>query len=69
MGQPEQANSSFSTSLTLFAQLPQGWLSWACFCNTQFTETKDPSWLESAVTAYLQVATAWTGCMVFTVPV
>jgi len=55
MKQPEQANSSFSTSLTLCAQLPQGWLSWACFCTTQFNETKDPSWLESAVTAYLQV--------------
>lgn len=51
-----EANAAFSTSLTLCAQLPDGWLSWGAFCDAQYQATKDSGWLESAVTAYLQVS-------------
>lgn len=57
---PNDANASFSTSLTLCAQLPDGWLSWGAFCDSQYQATRDSGWLESAVTAYLQVTRpAW----------
>lgn len=52
---PADANMAFSTSLTLSPQLPDGWLSWGAFCDSQYRATKDATWLESAVTAYLQV--------------
>lgn len=54
LGQPEQANEAFSTSLFLCAHLPSGWLSWGSFCDEQHTAMRDASWLESGVTAYLQ---------------
>ena len=55
LGQPEQANEAYSTSLFLCSSLPSGWLSWGSFCDDQHSATRDATWLESSVTAYLQV--------------
>lgn len=59
MGRLDEANSSFSTALCLWPSLAAGWLSWGSYCDAMFTHTTgDATWLEYAVTCYLQVSTA-----------
>lgn len=60
----EQANSAFSTSLSLWPSLAAGWLSWGTFCDHMYEKSRNSGlpgqpgnhmWLEYAVTCYLQV--------------
>ena len=58
LGDPEMANQSFSTSITLNHQFPEAWLSWGAFCDEMYEKKKqDPNasvQLEYAVGCYFQ---------------
>ena len=45
---------SYSIALTVCPHLPEGWLSWGAFCDSQYAVTKDAVLLESSATAYVQ---------------
>ena len=55
LGNAQEADAAFSTALTICPSLPDGWLSWAVFCDEQYVASRDPTLLESAATSYLQV--------------
>ena len=61
LGYQDDANSAFSTSVMIFDSIPQGWVSWGCFCDRQFTETSKISWAEYAITCFLQAARCRSG--------
>ena len=54
LGEAEAANAAFSTSLSLWPGLAVGWLSWGAHCDAMFLQTGNATWLEYAVTCYLQ---------------
>ncbi|KAK9813189.1 hypothetical protein WJX72_010368 [[Myrmecia] bisecta] len=54
LNEVEAASSAFSTSLTLWPQLAEGWLSWGAYCDSMYQAHPATAWLEYAVSSYLQ---------------
>lgn len=54
LGERDQANSNYSTALTIWDQLPDGWLSWGSHCDEMYENSGNHAWLEYAVSCYLQ---------------
>lgn len=54
LGERDQANSNYSTALTIWDQLPDGWLSWGSHCDEMYESSGNHAWLEYAVSCYLQ---------------
>ncbi|KAG6647142.1 hypothetical protein I3843_07G057100 [Carya illinoinensis] len=50
----ENANVEYSNAITLFKNLPKGWISWGNYCDMAYKETNDEIWLEYAVSCFLQ---------------
>lgn len=50
----ENANLSYSNAITLFKNLPKGWISWGNYCDMAYKETHEEIWLEYAVSCFLQ---------------
>ncbi|KAG7584206.1 Protein kinase-like domain superfamily [Arabidopsis suecica] len=50
----ESANIAYSNAITLFKNLPKGWISWGSYCDMAYQETQDEIWLEYAVSCFLQ---------------
>ncbi|KAK9136460.1 hypothetical protein Syun_015790 [Stephania yunnanensis] len=50
----ENANLAYSNALSLFKNLPKGWISWGNYCDMIYKETHDEIWLEYAVSCFLQ---------------
>ena len=55
LGEAEPANTAYSTALSLYQQLPDGWVSWGSHCDQMYQATHNTAWLDYAVTCYLQV--------------
>ena len=54
LGERDQANSNYSTALTIWDQLPAGWLSWGSHCDEMYESSGNHAWLEYTVSCYLQ---------------
>lgn len=50
----EGANLAYSNAITLFKNLPKGWISWGNYCDMAYKETHEEMWLEYAVSCFLQ---------------
>lgn len=50
----EGANLAYSNAITLFKNLPKGWISWGNYCDMAFKDTQDEIWLEYTVSCFLQ---------------
>ncbi|XP_047310383.1 transformation/transcription domain-associated protein-like [Impatiens glandulifera] len=50
----ETANKVYSQAISLFKNLPKGWISWGNYCNLAYIETHEDIWLEYAVSCFLQ---------------
>lgn len=50
----ENANLQYSNAITLFKNLPKGWISWGNYCDMAYKETHEEMWLEYAVSCFLQ---------------
>lgn len=50
----EDANIAYSNAISLFKNLPKGWISWGNYCDTAYRDTQDEIWLEYAVSCFLQ---------------
>ncbi|KAL8472429.1 hypothetical protein ACS0TY_029584 [Phlomoides rotata] len=50
----EGANLAYSNAITLFKNLPKGWISWGNYCDMAYRETHEEVWLEYAVSCFLQ---------------
>ncbi|CAI9763537.1 unnamed protein product [Fraxinus pennsylvanica] len=50
----EGANVAYSNAITLFKNLPKGWISWGNYCDMAYRETREEIWLEYAVSCFLQ---------------
>ncbi|KHN41897.1 Transformation/transcription domain-associated protein [Glycine soja] len=50
----ESANLNYSNAISLFKNLPKGWISWGNYCDMAYRETQDEIWLEYAVSCLLQ---------------
>lgn len=50
----EAANREYSNAISLFKNLPKGWISWGSYCDLAYKETHDEIWLEYAVSCFLQ---------------
>lgn len=50
----EGANLAYSNAISLFKNLPKGWISWGNYCDMAYKETNDEMWLEYAVSCFLQ---------------
>ncbi|MCH82648.1 transformation/transcription domain-associated protein-like, partial [Trifolium medium] len=50
----ENANLAYSNAITLFKNLPKGWISWGNYCDMAYKETHEEIWLEYAVSCFLQ---------------
>lgn len=50
----EGANVAYSHAITLFKNLPKGWISWGNYCDMAYRETHEEIWLEYAVSCFLQ---------------
>ncbi|XP_044463478.1 transformation/transcription domain-associated protein-like isoform X2 [Mangifera indica] len=50
----EEANVAYSNAITLFKNLPKGWISWGNYCDMVYKESNDEGWLEYAVSCFLQ---------------
>ncbi|KAM7524076.1 hypothetical protein LguiA_013978 [Lonicera macranthoides] len=50
----EGANLAYSNAITLFKNLPKGWISWGNYCDMAYKETHEEIWLEYAVSCFLQ---------------
>ncbi|OMO84636.1 hypothetical protein COLO4_21911 [Corchorus olitorius] len=50
----EGANVAYSNSITLFKNLPKGWISWGNYCDMAYKDSHDEIWLEYAVSCFLQ---------------
>ncbi|KAL6498032.1 hypothetical protein OROGR_028429 [Orobanche gracilis] len=50
----EGANLAYSNAITLFKNLPKGWISWGSYCDMAYRETHEEVWLEYAVSCFLQ---------------
>ncbi|XP_057469291.1 transcription-associated protein 1-like [Actinidia eriantha] len=54
MNDCEGANLAYSNAITLFKNLPKGWISWGNYCDMAYKETHEEIWLEYAVSCFLQ---------------
>ncbi|KAI9394585.1 hypothetical protein POPTR_005G114300v4 [Populus trichocarpa] len=50
----EDANIAYSNAISVFKNLPKGWISWGNYCDTAYRDTQDEIWLEYAVSCFLQ---------------
>ncbi|KAJ7953120.1 Transformation/transcription domain-associated protein [Quillaja saponaria] len=50
----EGANLAYSSAISLFKNLPKGWISWGNYCDMAYKETHEEIWLEYAVSCFLQ---------------
>ncbi|KAL3525275.1 hypothetical protein ACH5RR_013647 [Cinchona calisaya] len=50
----EGANLAYSNAISLFKNLPKGWISWGNYCDMAYKETHEEMWLEYAVSCFLQ---------------
>lgn len=50
----ENANIAYSNAISLFKNLPKGWISWGNYCDLAYKETNEEIWLEYAVSCFLQ---------------
>ncbi|MCL7050221.1 hypothetical protein MKW94_020144 [Papaver nudicaule] len=50
----ENANLAYSNAISLFKHFPKGWISWGSYCDMVYKETHNESWLEYAVSCFLQ---------------
>ncbi|XP_061345669.1 uncharacterized protein LOC133291419 isoform X4 [Gastrolobium bilobum] len=50
----ESANLSYSNAISLFKNLPKGWISWGSYCDMAYRDTHEEIWLEYAVSCFLQ---------------
>nr|KYP66863.1 Transformation/transcription domain-associated protein [Cajanus cajan] len=50
----ESANVAYSNAISLFKNLPKGWISWGDYCDMAYRETHEEIWLEYAVSCFLQ---------------
>ncbi|GMY12228.1 transformation/transcription domain-associated protein-like isoform X1 [Fagus crenata] len=50
----EAANLAYSHAISLFKNLPKGWISWGNYCDMAYKETNEETWLEYAVSCFLQ---------------
>ncbi|CAM8985650.1 unnamed protein product [Rhodiola kirilowii] len=50
----ENANVAYSSAIALFKNLSKGWISWGDYCDMVYKETHDETWLEYAVSCFLQ---------------
>ncbi|KAM7263761.1 hypothetical protein ACFE04_001444 [Oxalis oulophora] len=50
----ENANLVYSQAISLFKNLPKGWISWGNYCDKAYKENHDEVWLEYAVNCFLQ---------------
>ncbi|XAR57979.1 Non-specific serine/threonine protein kinase [Bertholletia excelsa] len=54
MNDCEGANLAYSNAISLFKNLPKGWISWGDYCDMAYRETHEEIWLEYAVSCFLQ---------------
>ncbi|XP_078446328.1 phosphatidylinositol 3- and 4-kinase family protein with FAT domain-containing protein isoform X2 [Wolffia australiana] len=54
MNDSENANMAYSHAITLFKNLPKGWVSWGNYCDLVYREMGEEVWLEYAVSCFLQ---------------
>ncbi|KAL5822462.1 hypothetical protein ACOSQ3_020378 [Xanthoceras sorbifolium] len=54
LGDSEAANHAYSNAISLFKNLPKGWISWGNYCDMAYKETNEEIWLEYAVSCFLQ---------------
>ncbi|KAI8537003.1 hypothetical protein RHMOL_Rhmol10G0301200 [Rhododendron molle] len=54
MNDCEGANLAYSNAISLFKNLPKGWISWGNYCDLAYKETHEEIWLEYAVSCFLQ---------------
>ncbi|CAL0314477.1 unnamed protein product [Lupinus luteus] len=50
----ESANLAYSSAISLFKNLPKGWISWGNYCDMAYRETHEEIWLEYAVCCFMQ---------------
>ncbi|KAF1875106.1 hypothetical protein Lal_00007722 [Lupinus albus] len=50
----ESANLAYSSAISLFKNLPKGWISWGNYCDMAYRETHEEIWLEYAVSCFMQ---------------
>ncbi|GLT44576.1 hypothetical protein SLA2020_184620 [Shorea laevis] len=50
----EDANVAYSRAISLFKNLPKGWISWGNYCDMAYKDSQDEIWLEYAVSCFLQ---------------
>ncbi|XVF18022.1 hypothetical protein REPUB_Repub10bG0175600 [Reevesia pubescens] len=50
----EAANLAYSNAISLFKNLPKGWISWGNYCDMAYKDSHDEIWLEYAVSCFLQ---------------
>ncbi|XP_042493905.1 transformation/transcription domain-associated protein-like isoform X1 [Macadamia integrifolia] len=50
----ENANTAYSNAISLFKHLPKGWISWGNYSDMIYKETQEETWLEYAVSCFLQ---------------
>ncbi|XP_049383285.1 uncharacterized protein LOC125847672 isoform X2 [Solanum stenotomum] len=50
----EGANLAYSNAISLFKNLPKGWISWGNYCDMAYKETHEEIWLEYSVSCFLQ---------------
>ncbi|KAL8160447.1 hypothetical protein V2J09_001984 [Rumex salicifolius] len=50
----ESANLEYSSAISLFKNLPKGWISWGNYCDMAYKETHEEIWLEYAISCFLQ---------------
>ncbi|XWS33857.1 hypothetical protein CRYUN_Cryun22dG0119000 [Craigia yunnanensis] len=50
----EGANLAYSSAISLFKNLPKGWISWGNYCDMAYKDSHDEIWLEYAVSCFLQ---------------
>ncbi|TYI41023.1 hypothetical protein ES332_A02G205400v1 [Gossypium tomentosum] len=50
----EGANLAYSNAISLFKNLPKGWISWGNYCDMAYKDGHDEIWLEYAVSCFLQ---------------
>ncbi|CAN8229179.1 unnamed protein product [Cochlearia groenlandica] len=48
------ANLAYSNAITLFKNLPKGWIRWGNYCDMAYQETQDEIWLEYTISCFLQ---------------
>lgn len=54
LGDNESANQSLGVAVGLCKQSPEGWMSWAKYCDNMFKSSESLEYLEQCTTCYLQ---------------